>query len=228
VVRIRRKIGAVLVVVAMLPLFLMGCSEGGGIDIFGDNDAAQAQLEEERARKAVANPPTEDANPNPSGSHAGVPVGTDEVLTMAYQGENLAYHTALLNSTAYYVDYETGAVTARGSKSFEEEETAGVLVRRGTDTVKFNGAYDPAAKTITGTLTVRTQGKATGGKGDYDNTLTFEMTGQLDMTLSGESWSGTVSGTSMLTQVWDSGDHAPCETPRTVKWTVTSATRELL
>ena len=98
----------------------------------------------------------------------------DEKIVFSYTGENQSYHTGLRNKTVFYIDYKTGTVMASEAASFEEP--AGTdMIRRGTDTVKFEGTYDVNTNLILGELAIYTQGTATGGSGNCDNTITYTM-----------------------------------------------------
>jgi hypothetical protein len=155
--------------------------------------------------EAPPNPPIEDP---------------DESIVFSYTGENQSYHTGLRNRTVFYIDYDSGRVAASEEASFEESAGTG-MTRRGTDSVKFEGTYDADTKSISGSLTIYTQGKATGGESNYDNTVTYKMDGTLSAQFVDGRWVGTVKGTATLTQVWPGGEQANEVTTYNVEWSVT-------
>ncbi len=144
------------------------------------------------------------------------PENSDEKIVFSYAGENQSYHTGLRNKTVFYIDYETGTVVADGEASFEEP--AGNQTRQGTDSVKFDGTYDANTKSLSGNLSIFTQGMTTGD--DYANTVTYTMNGKLSAQLVDDQWLGTVTGTSTLTQVWPSGEQSDEETTHNIEWTI--------
>ncbi len=168
-----------------------------------------------------------DDPPKEEGAPAGqteseAPAGTDEVVYFTFSGNDLAYHTAILNETPFYIDHENKTVTANATRSFEEE--AGIQTRRGTDSLEFSGTYDPNGDLISGSLLVRTEGTASGG-GSSDTTIYYEMFGQLEGSLEGDTWSGIVSGDKQFKQTWEGGELSPEESAGTIKWTFVSSSR---
>ncbi len=146
--------------------------------------------------------------------------GADEKIVFSYAGENQSYHTGLRNRTVFYIDYDSGGVTASEEASFEEP--AGTeMTRRGTDSVKFEGTYDAIMKSFSGNFNIYTQGTATGGDENYDNTVTYNMNGILSAQLIDGLWVGSVNGTSTLTQVWPGGEQADQVTTYNIEWTIT-------
>jgi hypothetical protein len=141
---------------------------------------------------------------------------SDEMIVFSYAGENQSYHTGLRNKTVFYIDYETGTVVADEQTSFEEP--AGIQTRQGTDYVKFNGTYDANTKSFSGSLSIFTQGTATGN--DYTNTVTYTMDGTLSAQFVDGQWVGTVMGTSTLKQVWPGGEHSDEITTHSIEWTI--------
>jgi len=144
----------------------------------------------------------------------------DEEIVFSYAGENQSYHTGLRNRTVFYINYFSGKVAANEEASFEEP--AGTeMTRRGTDTVKFEGTYDGSAVSFSGNFSISTQGTATGGDGNYDNTLTYNMNGILTAQLIDGQWVGTVVGTATLKQVWPGGEQADEVTTNNIEWSIT-------
>jgi len=94
------------------------------------------------------------------------------------------------------------------------------MTRRGTDSVKFDGVYFADKKMISGDYFLYTQGLATGGSGNYDNTLTYKLDGRLTVRLVDGQWLGTVRGTSTLTQVWPGGEQDKEVTTHDIIWDV--------
>jgi hypothetical protein len=143
----------------------------------------------------------------------------DETIVFSYTGENQSYHTGLRNRTIFYIDYDTGRVAASEEASFEEP--AGTeMTRRGTDSVKFEGTYDANTKSFSGNLNIHTQGTATGGDGNYNNTVTYNMDGILSAQFVDGQWAGTVKGSSTLTQVWPGGEQSDEVTTNMIEWTI--------
>jgi hypothetical protein len=147
----------------------------------------------------------------------------DETIVFSYEGENQSYHTGLRNRTVFYINYETGMVVANQEGSFEEP--AGTQIRRGTDTVRFNGTYDKAGQSLSGEITIYTQGTATGGESE-SNTVTYAMTGQLNAQFVDGQWIGTVTGTAQLSQTWEGGEVADMVTNSNIAWNITSISIE--
>jgi hypothetical protein len=145
----------------------------------------------------------------------------DERLTFVYEGENQSYHTGLRNQTVFYIDYDTDAVVANESASFEEP--TGELIRRGTDTITFSGWYHAATKTFQGKLNIATEGTAvgTGDQADWTNTVTYNMSGDVMMWNTGGDWSGHVEGTATLKQTWPSGMHPDEVDAHKIYWDIT-------
>ena len=144
----------------------------------------------------------------------------DEEIVFSYAGENQSYHTGLRNRTVFYINYFSGKVAANEEASFEEP--AGTeMTRRGTDSVKFEGIYDANTLSFSGNFSIFTQGTATGGDGNYDNTLTYTMNGTLTAQLVDGQWVGTVVGTATLKQVWAGGEKAEEVTTNNIEWTIT-------
>ena len=143
----------------------------------------------------------------------------DETVVFSYTGENQSYHTGLRNKTIFYIDYESGSVAASEEASFEEP--AGTeITRRGTDSVKFEGTYDANTKSFSGNFNIHTQGTATGGDGNYDNTVTYKMDGILSAQFVDGQWVGTVNGSSTLTQVWPGGEQSDEVATHNIEWTI--------
>ena len=147
----------------------------------------------------------------------------DETIVFSYEGENQSYHTGLRNRTVFYINYETGMVVANEEGSFEEP--AGTQIRRGTDAVRFNGTYDKAGQSLSGEITIYTQGTATGGESE-SNTVTYAMTGQLNAQFVDGQWIGTVTGTAQLSQTWEGGEVADMVTNSNIAWNITSISIE--
>ena len=143
----------------------------------------------------------------------------DETIVFSYTGENQSYHTGLRNRTIFYIDYDSGSVAASEEASFEEP--AGTeMTRRGTDSVKFEGTYDADTKSFSGNFNIYTEGRATGGDGNYDNTVTYNMDGILSAQFVDGKWVGTVNGTSTLTQVWPGGEQSDEVATNNIEWTI--------
>jgi hypothetical protein len=145
----------------------------------------------------------------------------DDKLTLAYEGENQSYHTGLRNRTVFYIDYDTNAVVADESDSFEE--ASGELTRRGTDTVTFSGWYHSANNTIQGRLTIFTEGTAVGAgeRADWTNTVTYSMSGDVMMWYENGEWTGQVEGTATLKQTWPSGRFSDEVATNKIYWDIT-------
>jgi hypothetical protein len=145
----------------------------------------------------------------------------DEKLAFIYEGENQSYHTGLRNRTIYYIDYDSSAVVADESDSFEEP--SGELTRSGRDTVTFRGWYNSATNTIEGKLTLFTEGTAvgTGERADWTNTVTYSMSGDVMMWNVGGEWSGHVEGSATLKQSWPSGRYTDEITTYNIYWDIT-------
>lgn len=144
----------------------------------------------------------------------------DEEIVFSYAGDNQSYHTGLRNRTVFYINYFSGRVAASEETSFEEP--AGTeMTRRGTDSVKFEGTYDASTNSFSGNFSLFTQGTATGGDGNYDNTLTYTMNGTLTAQLVDGQWVGTVVGNATLKQVWAGGEKAEEVTTNNIEWTIT-------
>jgi hypothetical protein len=142
---------------------------------------------------------------------------TNNKFIFNYAGENQSYHTGLRNRTVFYIDYDTGMVTAMEEANFEEP--FGTQTSRGTDTVKFNGSYDDTNKTIVGNLSINTTATATGGESG-PSTITYTMTGILSADFFNDKWGGTVEGNATLTQTWPEGPNPDSVTPYTIAWTI--------
>lgn len=210
----------VLAIVTLCLPIILGCDLAGAIGKVWNQDDSDEQTREDQRLLDREEQITGNRQPQ---SHP-APEGTDEVLTFAFQGENPAHHTGLLGRTVFYVDYEAGTVKASESEPFEEP--AGSQTRRGTDSIEFNGTYDSAAKTFSGTLTIRTEGTATGSESPA-NTVTYTMTGQFEASFSDDTWTGKVIGSSRLTQAWADERGLDVDDNLSVDWTATSATREV-
>ena len=145
----------------------------------------------------------------------------DERLTLTYEGENQSYHTGLRNRTVFFIDYDSFAVVADESASFEEP--AGELIRRGMDTVTFSGWYHQATATIKGKLSLHTEGTAVGSgdQADWTNTVTYTMEGDVMLWQVAGEWSGHVEGTATLRQSWPSGRYEDEVTTYTIYWDIT-------
>lgn len=152
-----------------------------------------------------------------------IPENSAEGIVFAFSGENPAYHTGLLNKTVFYLNYDQGTAWANESQNFEQP--AGIQVRKGTDTVNFNGTYDHQHKLIDGTLKIRTEGTASGGDA-AGNTLTYMMTGQLQASLINGKWVGTVVGQASLTQSWEDSEKSDDQTKSAINWTAESVSIE--
>jgi hypothetical protein len=218
----RRTIAPALCL-ALLAFFMLGCL---GIDLFGDDvrpdpGEEEAMLAENAAREeALAQ-----QQAALSAEAQAAPEGTDTIVQITLSGENLPYHTRALNETQFYLRRVGGVVTASNSNAFEE--SAGTdMTRRGTDSVSFDGDYDIVNERITGTLTIRTTGSATGGQGFSNNDLDYTFTGTLTLERRDEwatEWAGTVTGNSTLTQTWTGMDSPDDVTAYSVDWAATSS-----
>ena len=196
--------------VAILTMLTTGCMGFDTTDFLlgGPEDQPQPAAEQS---PAVAEPAT-------------TPEGSSESIVFAFSGANPAYHTGLLNKTKVYLNYDGSTALANESRQFEEP-AGDIQTRLGTDSVQFNGTYDHTNKTIHGTLTIRTDGRSSGGEASASN-ITYLMTGTLDAKLIGEEWTGTVVGNSTLTQSWEDGASSDEETRRPVDWSLTSVSIE--